>query len=261
MTQVLIVIPSRFQSSRLPGKPLADIAGKPMIQRVYEQARKTQLYQNGTPIIIATDHPDIANTAKAFGAQVVITRKTHPTGTDRLAEVATQLDLDDNCIVVNVQGDEPLIPPEVIEQVANNLTKHDNFDMATLSTTIQSTTELTDNACVKVVCDQYGKALYFSRSAIPALQSKAVPALEAYPEGFLPARHIGIYAYRAATLKQFPTWQQPHIERCEHLEQLRMLYQGYSIHVETSCLPVPSGVDTPENLKQISTLFQINKIL
>ncbi len=252
MSRRYIVIPARYESTRLPAKPLADIAGKPMIQRVYEQACKTQTHQSGSKIYIATDHQKIVDAVDTFGGTALLTSTDHLTGTDRLAEVATLLNLDDDDIIINVQGDEPLIPPEVIDQVTDNLIES-NFDMATLATEIMSENDFQDASTVKVIMDKNGKALYFSRAPIPA--TRATKHLASYPTAFIPLRHIGIYAYKVKLLKAFPSWQRPPMEIAESLEQLRILHQGCAIHVALACRPVPHGIDTPKNLIEINALL------
>ncbi|GAB3272229.1 3-deoxy-manno-octulosonate cytidylyltransferase [Parahaliea aestuarii] len=245
-----VVIPARYASSRLPGKPLQLIAGLPMVQRVWQQASAS----GAGRVVIATDDPRIADCAAGFGAEVCMTRSDHPSGTDRLQEVAAQLGLDDEHIVVNVQGDEPLIPPTVIDQVAANLARHPEAGVATLCETIDSVDALRDPNVVKVVPRADGMALYFSRATIPwprdaglgggdALQ-QAMPMGDWY-------RHIGIYAYRTAFLHRYITWDPAPLEQLEQLEQLRALYHGVGIHVEEARAAVPGGVDTPADLDRL----------
>lgn len=245
----IVVIPSRYQSTRLPGKPLADIAGKPMIQRVYERAKESSAER----VVIATDHQGIFEAVEGFGGDVLMTSANHPSGTDRLAEVANLLGLAEDSVVVNVQGDEPLIPPAVIDQVANNLVANRDFAAATLSHDIQTKTEFLDPSAVKVVSDAKGQALYFSRAPIP--WPRDLQLEEQLPDTFVPQRHIGIYAYRAALLRQFVEWQKSPLEELESLEQLRILHKGKKIHIETCCQPVPAGVDTPEDLARVQQQF------
>lgn len=242
----IVVIPSRYQSSRLPGKPLADIAGKTMVQHVYERASQSQADR----VIVATDNPDIEQAVAAFGGEVLLTSPDHASGTDRLAEVADQLQLAEDQIVVNVQGDEPLIPPSVINQVAGNLAAFGAFSAATLSHPITSRAEFQDPSAVKVVAAENGEALYFSRAPIPWPRDLALDA-EVLPDSFSAHRHLGIYAYRVGLLRQFVTWPQTMLETTECLEQLRILYMGHKIHVEPCCEDVPAGVDTPEDLQRV----------
>lgn len=240
-----VVIPARYASTRLPGKPLLDIAGKTMLQRVWERAKLSR----ASAVIIATDDQRIYTAAEAFGAKVAMTRADHPSGTDRLAEVVAQEQLSSDHIVVNVQGDEPLIPATVIDQVALNLSNHTDASVATLCESITSVGALRDPSAVKVVFDQEGYASYFSRSCIP------FPRDHDWNSGEFPAgdwyRHIGIYAYRTAFLKQFCAWTPAPTERCESLEQLRALHYGHRIHVQEASEAVPAGVDTAEDLELV----------
>ena len=245
-----VVIPSRYQSTRLPGKPLLDIAGKPMVQRVYERAQQS----SADRVLIATDDDRIRKAAQSFGAEVIMTSADHPSGTDRLAEVADQLGLSAESVIVNVQGDEPLIPAAVINQVAENLLANSEFAAATLCHSIHSKTEFLDVSAVKVVADQSGEALYFSRAPIP--WPRDLELEEDLPEGFSPQRHIGIYAYRADLLREFVGWPKSPLERLESLEQLRILHQGKKIHVQTCCEMVPAGVDTPEDLERVRQVLE-----
>ncbi len=246
-----VVIPARYASTRLPGKPLADVAGQPMIQRVYAQALKSAADQ----VIVATDDARIADAVAAFGGQYCMTRSDHPSGTDRLQEVAAQLNLADDAIIVNVQGDEPLIPPQVINQVADNLASHPEAQVATLSEAIGSSEELFDPNAVKVVADANGLALYFSRATIPWDRDRFAAARELPETMRCWQRHIGIYAYRVGLLNRFVDWPQAPLEQIECLEQLRVLYQGERIHVAEACAPIPGGVDTPADLARVCALM------
>lgn len=243
-----VVIPARYASTRLPGKPLKDIAGKPMIQHVFERACESRAEK----VIIATDDPRVQKAAQAFGADVCMTSSEHQSGTDRLQEVVAQLKLPDSAVVVNVQGDEPLIPPAVINQVAENLARDDGASVATLCEAISSVTDFRNPNIVKVVFDHTGRALYFSRAPIPwprdAFNDSATGVL---PPELNARRHIGIYAYRVGLLHRFVSWPQAPLERFESLEQLRVLWQGEAIHVEEASAPVPGGVDTPEDLERL----------
>ncbi|WP_024460309.1 3-deoxy-manno-octulosonate cytidylyltransferase [Marinimicrobium sp. LS-A18] len=246
-----VVIPARYASSRLPAKPLKDIAGKPMIQHVYERARESA----ATQVIIATDDERIEHAARAFGATVCMTSPDHQSGTDRLQEVVSQLGLPDDAIVVNVQGDEPLIPPAVINQVAQNLAGDGSASVATLCEPIESVEDFCNPNIVKVVMDAHGRALYFSRAPIPYPRDAFAGEGRALPEDFVARRHIGIYAYRVGLLHRFVTWDQAPLERFESLEQLRVMWQGESIHVAEACRPVPGGVDTELDLDRVRRLL------
>lgn len=246
-----VVIPARYASSRLPAKPLKDIAGKPMIQHVYERARESA----ATQVIIATDDERIEQAARAFGATVCMTSADHQSGTDRLQEVVSQLGLPDDAIVVNVQGDEPLIPPAVINQVAQNLAGDSSASVATLCEPIELVEDFCNPNIVKVVMDAHGRALYFSRAPIPYPRDAFAGEGRALPEDFVARRHIGIYAYRVGLLHRFVTWDQAPLERFESLEQLRVLWQGESIHVAEACRPVPGGVDTELDLDRVRRFF------
>lgn len=242
-----VVIPARYASTRLPGKPLLDIAGKPMLQHVYEQAQKSEAKR----IVIATDDQRIATVAEGFGAEVCMTSADHPSGTDRLQEAVTRLGLYADDIVVNVQGDEPLIPPRVINQVAHNLAAEPTAGIATLSEPIEDLGALLNPNVVKVVADVRGRALYFSRAPIPWPRNAFAEAPDRFPQGVDYQRHIGIYAYRVKLLNDFVHWEPSHLELTECLEQLRAMQNGVYIHVaEADELP-PAGVDTEEDLERI----------
>lgn len=240
----VVVIPARYGSTRLPGKPLLDIAGKPMIQRVYEQARQSAAQQ----VIVATDDARIRDVVNGFGGTVCMTRADHVSGTDRLQEVAQQQRWADDTIVVNVQGDEPLIPPAVINQVAHNLAAHPQAGIATLCEPITDIDTFMDPNAVKVVFDQQGLALYFSRAPMPWPRDAFRERRDVLPAGHPAYRHIGIYAYRAAFLQQFIHWPPAQLEQTESLEQLRAMANGVRIHVEAAAEKVPGGVDTEADL-------------
>lgn len=258
----IIVIPARYASSRLPGKPLRIICGKSMIQRVFEQAQKS----NAERVIVATDDLRIQEIAQGFGARVCMTCADHPSGTDRLQEVASQLKFADDQVIVNVQGDEPLLPPENIDQVAKLLLDNPAAGIATLSVPIQSQRELFDPNVVKVVTDRSGAALYFSRAAVPWMRDAFANAnantdnsgATPLPQGYGWQRHIGIYAYRVAFLHQYIGWEPADIERCEALEQLRALWNGVKIQVAVAKKAPPAGVDTEEDLLRIQSLLSGN---
>lgn len=245
-----VVIPARYASSRLPAKPLADIAGKPMVLHVLERCQQSQ----ANKVLVATDDQRIFEVVKAAGGDVVMTREDHPSGTDRLQEVAAQLSLADDEIIVNVQGDEPLIPPAVIDQVAANLAKNTDCGIATLCEPISSREDVMNPNIVKVVQAVDGKALYFSRAPMPWHRDGFVDADAGLVGGHW-RRHIGIYAYRVNFLHQYVSWPVAPLEQIEALEQLRALYQGVAIHVDDACEDVPGGVDTEADLQRMRALL------
>lgn len=245
-----VVIPARLASTRLPNKPLLDIAGQTMIERVWRQATLSDACR----VIVATDDRRIADTVAGFGGEAVMTSPEHESGTDRLQEVAASLSLAATDIVVNVQGDEPLIPPEVINQVAANLARS-GAGVATLSEPIIDVDAFFDPNVVKVVTDHRGCALYFSRAPIPWPRDHLQQGRDSLPQGFEPRRHIGIYAYRVGELDRFVRWPAAPLESLERLEQLRFLWNGVAIHVESVCAPVPGGVDTAADLEQVRRLL------
>ncbi len=243
----VVVIPARFASTRLPGKPLLDIAGRPMIEHVWRCAKQS----DASEVVIATDDTRIADAAIKFGAQVAMTRIDHPSGTDRLQEVAAQRKWSSEQVVVNVQGDEPLIPPAVINQVADLLlTQATAADIATLCEAIHDEAQFRDPNVVKVVCDTAMQALYFSRAPIP-WPREGMPLLQKNGEAVWGYRHIGLYAYRTNFLHRYVQWEPCLLENSEKLEQLRALYQGGVIQVAESCLPIPGGVDTQQDLDAV----------
>ncbi|MDU2063716.1 MAG: 3-deoxy-manno-octulosonate cytidylyltransferase [Sporomusaceae bacterium] len=236
---ILCIIPARYASTRLPGKPLAQIAGKPMIQRVYERAASAKLPQE---VLVATDHEAVFAAVEAFGGKVIMTSPDHKTGTDRLAEVAAKYpDVD---VIVNVQGDEPLIDPQLIDDLAAVFREDPALAMATLKTPLDATEYQVDSV-VKVVTDLKGYALYFSRSQIPFHRSD--PKATVY-------KHIGMYAYRRDFLLEYAKLPQTPLEVSESLEQLRALEHGYKIRVLTTDQQL-IGVDTPEDLLYVNKLF------
>lgn len=240
--QFIVVIPARYASTRLPGKPLRDIKGKSMIQRVWEQACKS----SASRVVIATDDQRIEAAAVDFGAEVCMTDADHQSGTDRLQEVAKKLNLAADQIVVNVQGDEPMIPPQVIDQVAENLAAASSAGVATLCEPIDSVEDFLSPNAVKVVATTNQLALYFSRAPIPWPRDAFNVAQDSVPN--TARRHIGIYAYRVDYLNQFITWDIAPLERLESLEQLRFMHNNIAIHVADACAPVPSGIDTEDDL-------------
>ncbi len=247
-----IIIPARFASSRLPGKPLLEIAGSPMIQHVWQRACASKAAR----VVIATEDPRVFDCCAEFGAEVVMTDEGHESGTDRLQEVVSQLGLADDEIVVNVQGDEPLIPAEAIEQVAANLAAHSQAGISTLAEPIQTVETVFNPNAVKVVMDNEGFALYFSRAPIPFHRDDwSQGAGQLMPSSTSVFRHIGIYAYRVGFLHQFVTWPLGRLEACEKLEQLRAMENGVKIHVEAACVDIPGGVDTAADLELVRKLM------
>ena len=246
-----VIIPARFASSRLPGKPLADIAGKPMVQRVYERARESAAQR----VIVATDDMRVADVVRGFGGDVCMTSADHASGTDRLQEVAVNLGVAEDRILVNVQGDEPLIPPAVINQVAQNLAGNPAAGVATLAEPIASAEDFLNPNIVKLVTEASGLARYFSRAPIPWPRDAFALEQQSLPTGLNPRRHIGIYAYRAGLLNLFVSWPMAPLEQFEALEQLRFLYNGHAIHVADACEEVPGGVDTAQDLERMRAYF------
>ncbi len=235
-----IVIPARFDSSRLPGKALLPLAGKPMLQWVHERARSSHAAQ----VLVATDDERIASAARGFGAEVAMTARTHVSGTDRIAEVAAARGWQDGDIVVNVQGDEPLIPPVIIDQVAALLETHARADIATLASRIENITDLNDPNQVKVACDGTGRALYFSRAPIPWNRDAATSLTPAS------LRHIGIYAYRVGALRRLAALPPGRLEQIEKLEQLRALENGMEIRVALAAERPLADVNTAADLER-----------
>jgi 3-deoxy-manno-octulosonate cytidylyltransferase (CMP-KDO synthetase) len=242
----IAVIPARLHSTRLPGKPLLDIAGKAMILRVAERAHASQ----ATAVYIATDDDSIRVVCENAGLKVCMTDPAHPSGTDRIAEVARQLELPDDVVVVNVQGDEPLIPPAVINQVAANLAARADAGICTLYSTLQDEAEFTNPNIVKLVTDKLGGVLYFSRAAVPFPRDGMTAAVLQAAK-----RHVGLYAYRVNVLQQFVKWPPAMLEQIEKLEQLRAMVNGIKIHAELCCEPIPPGIDTPEDLEHVRKLI------
>ncbi len=242
MTAFTVVIPARLASSRLERKALADLGGKPMVVRVAERAAQS----NAHKVLVATDAYEIESVCKAAGLSVVMTRSEHPSGTDRIAEVATRLSLPEELLIVNVQGDEPLIPVDLINQVANTLAVNPSCVMSTVAVAIQDSSEITNPNAVKVVLNHQNEAMYFSRSVIPYDRAQSNPNYY---------RHIGIYAYRVSFLKKYAQLATSPLEVAESLEQLRVLWHGYRIAVHLASELPPAGVDTPEDLARVRTYF------
>ena len=246
-----VIIPARYASTRLPGKPLADIAGKPMIVRVAMRAQQA----GADRVVVATDDERIKTAVEKHGIAACLTRADHPTGTDRLAEAANLLGLPDDAIVVNVQGDEPLLEPELIRTVADTLTAHADAAIATACHLIDDPAEAFNPNVVKVALDRDGYALYFSRATIPWARDGFAAAPNKIPAGMPLYRHYGLYAYRVSFLRHFPSLSPATIERFEALEQLRALWHGHRIIVSiTRGAPAP-GVDTEEDLERVRAWF------
>ena len=246
-----VVIPARFASTRLPGKPLLDIGGKPMVIRVAEQAALSDAQQ----VIIATDHQPVVTTAMEHGFQACMTSACHNSGTDRIAEVSAQLGWADDTIVVNVQGDEPLIPPSLIRAVAQHLHDHPDCAIATACHPIHDEASMRNPNIVKTVLDKHGNALYFSRAPIPWPRD-AYADKRPLPRNVNVLRHIGIYAYRVSFLRAYGLLTHPLIEQVESLEQLRALYHGYKIGVTVTQEAPPGGVDTEPDLQAARRIFE-----
>ncbi len=251
----IAVIPARLASSRLPNKPLADIHGKPMVVRVAERARES----GAARTLVAADSTTILDVCATHGIDAMLTSDQHPSGTDRLAEIVQRLQLPDDTIVVNVQGDEPFIEPELVSACANTLAQHPECAMATVAHPIKSTQDFLNPHLVKVVVDELGRALYFSRAPIPYprdwAQTSQLKAPQ-LPENFPVLRHVGLYAYRADFLRTYPSLTAPLIERYEALEQLRALAHGYTIAVLKVDAAPAAGVDTLEDLERVRQQFE-----
>ncbi|AXN30034.1 3-deoxy-manno-octulosonate cytidylyltransferase [Vibrio coralliilyticus] len=243
-----VVIPARYESTRLPGKPLADIGGKPMIQWVYEQS----LQAGAERVVVATDDARVESAVQAFGGVVCMTSSEHESGTERLAEVVKVMNIPDDHVIVNVQGDEPLIPPAIITQVANNLASS-QAPMATLAVEISHEDEVFNPNAVKVLTDKDGYAMYFSRATIPWDRDNFANGGKVIAQPLM--RHIGIYAYRAGFINTYINWEPTALEKIESLEQLRVLWYGEKIHVEVAKQAPPAGVDTPEDLEVVRKLI------
>ena len=240
-----VVIPARFSASRLPGKPLLVIGDRPLIQWVWQCARQS----GAATVVIATDDVRIFDAAAAFGADVELTSPEHASGTDRIAEVVRAKRLSPDDIVVNLQGDEPMMPAAVVQEVAQALSSRPQFDIATAVTPIRSLAEFLDPSCVKALRAQQGEALYFSRAPVPWPRDDVADGL---PKRFAGAwRHVGIYAYRVRSLLQFASWPPTPLEQTEKLEQLRALEHGMRIHLVELSEPPPAGVDTPADLQRV----------
>ena len=240
-----VIIPARLASTRLPNKPLADLGGKPMIVRVAERARAS----GATRIVVATDHADILAACAAHGIDARMTRSDHPSGTDRIAEVARELGLAMDEVVVNLQGDEPLIDPGLLAACAGRIGAE--VPMATCAHPLQDVADVFNPNVVKVVLDKAGRALYFSRATIPWHRDAFAATRDALPPGYAPLRHIGLYAYSNAFLQAYPGLEPAPLEQVEALEQLRVLWHGYPIAVHITDSAPEAGVDTPDDLARV----------
>jgi 3-deoxy-manno-octulosonate cytidylyltransferase (CMP-KDO synthetase) len=247
-----VVIPARYASTRLPGKPLLEIAGQPMIQHVYQRATESMAER----VVVATDDTRIADAVADFGGEAVMTATDHASGTDRIEEVSRALALPEEALVVNVQGDEPLIPAAVINQVADNLARNPAAGIATLCEPVGSSEDFLNPNVVKVVTDDAGLALYFSRAPIPWDRDGFAAGEPGDPVPATARRHLGIYAYRVALLRQFVGWEPAALEQLESLEQLRALANGAAIHVADAAAAVPPGVDTAADLEAVRALIE-----
>ena len=245
-----IIIPARLSSSRLPNKALADIHGKPMVVRVAERAQQS----NASRIIVATDHADIQAACAAHNITSMLTSSAHQSGSSRLAEAVQLLGLPENEIIVNVQGDEPMIPPALINRVAEKLA-NSHAPMATAAHPVHDFAEFQNPNCVKVVLNQAQQAVYFSRAPIAYPRDEMAKKQPALSQDCPPLRHIGIYAYRVGFLKQYVRLAESPLERCESLEQLRVLWHGYPIAVKVLDNAPPAGVDTPEDLARVRAVW------
>ena len=251
MSRFHVVIPARYDSQRLPGKPLLDIGGKPMIRHVYERA----LESGADRVVIATDDARIADAAAGFGAEVCMTSPRHASGTDRIAEVAEQLGWERDELIVNLQGDEPLMPPGLLQRVAGVLEEQPGAAVSTLAVPLQDVEEVKDPNVVKVVCDRNGLALYFSRAPIPWKRGsfdRSTPDGD-WTRGML--RHLGIYAYRAGFLGRYVNWAPAPLERDESLEQLRVLWNGERIALAIVDQAPHAGVDTLDDLERVRRML------
>ena len=246
----IVIIPARLASTRLPNKPLADLGGKPMVVRVAEQAALS----GASRVIVATDHEDIRAACAAHGVEACMTRSDHPSGTDRIAEVARLLGLPMDAVVVNLQGDEPLIAPALLAACAAQISA--TVPMATCAHRLHDMADAFNPNVVKVVLDKHGRALYFSRATIPWHRDGFAQSRDTVPAGYVPLRHIGLYAYRNAFLQEYPTLEASPLEQIEALEQLRVLWHGHAIAVHVTNSVPAAGVDTPEDLARVQAHYQ-----
>jgi 3-deoxy-manno-octulosonate cytidylyltransferase (CMP-KDO synthetase) len=245
----VVIIPARLASTRLPNKPLADLGGKPMVVRVAERAQQA----GAARIVVATDHADILAACEAHGVEACMTRADHPSGTDRIAEVARTLGLPDDAVVVNLQGDEPLIDPSLLAACAARIGR--DVPMATCAHPLHDAQDAFNPNVVKVVLDKFGRALYFSRATIPWHRDAFAQSRDQLPAGYVPLRHIGLYAYSNVFLQQYPQLAPSPLESIEALEQLRVLWHGVPIAVHVTDTAPAAGVDTPEDLARVRSYF------
>ncbi|WP_371764761.1 3-deoxy-manno-octulosonate cytidylyltransferase [Massilia sp.] len=245
----VVIIPARLASTRLPNKPLADLGGKPMVVRVAERAQQS----GASRIIVATDHADIAAACAAHGVEACMTRSDHPSGTDRIAEVAHLLGLAPDAVVVNLQGDEPLIDPALLAACAARISAE--VPMATCAHPLSDVADAFNPNVVKVVLDKLGRALYFSRATIPWHRDGFAATREQLPAGYVPLRHIGLYAYSNAFLQRYPQLEPSPLESIEALEQLRVLWHGVPIAVHVTAEAPHAGVDTPADLERVRLFY------
>ena len=245
----VVIIPARLASTRLPNKPLADLGGKPMVVRVAERAQQA----GASRIIVATDHADIAAACAAHGVEACMTRADHPSGTDRIAEVAHTLGLAPDAVVVNLQGDEPLIDPALLAACAARISA--DVPMATCAHPLPDAADAFNPNVVKVVLDKLGRALYFSRATIPWHRDGFAATREQLPAGYVPLRHIGLYAYSNAFLQRYPQLEPSPLESIEALEQLRVLWHGVPIAVHVTDEAPHAGVDTPADLERVRLFY------
>jgi 3-deoxy-manno-octulosonate cytidylyltransferase (CMP-KDO synthetase) len=245
----IVIIPARLASTRLPNKPLADLGGKPMVVRVAERAQQS----GAARIVVATDHADIAAACEAHGIEACMTRADHPSGTDRIAEVARTLGLPLDAVVVNLQGDEPLIDPALLSACAARIGQ--DVPMATCAHPLHDAQDAFNPNVVKVVLDKLGRAMYFSRATIPWHRDGFTHSRDQLPTGYVPLRHIGLYAYSNAFLQQYPQLEPSPLETIEALEQLRVLWHGVPIAVHITDAAPQAGVDTPEDLARVRSYF------
>jgi 3-deoxy-manno-octulosonate cytidylyltransferase (CMP-KDO synthetase) len=246
----IVIIPARLASTRLPNKPLADLGGKPMVVRVAERAKEG----GAARIVVATDHDSIKEACEQHGIEAFMTRADHPSGTDRIAEVARAINLAPDAVVVNLQGDEPLIDPQLLQAAAARIGA--DVPMSTCAHPLHDAADAFNPNVVKVVLDKQGRALYFSRATIPWHRDAFAKDQSALPAGYVPLRHIGLYAYRNDFLQAYPALEVSPLEGVEALEQLRVLWHGYPIAVHVTDSAPAAGVDTPEDLARVQALYK-----
>ncbi|HEY0584885.1 MAG TPA: 3-deoxy-manno-octulosonate cytidylyltransferase [Pseudoduganella sp.] len=246
----IVIIPARLASTRLPNKPLADLGGKPMVVRVAERAKEA----GAARIVVATDHDSIKEACEQHGLEAFMTRADHPSGTDRIAEVARAMSLAPDAVVVNLQGDEPLIDPQLLQAAAARIGAE--VPMSTCAHPLHDAADAFNPNVVKVVLDKQGRALYFSRATIPWHRDAFAKDQSALPAGYVPLRHIGLYAYRNDFLQAYPALEVSPLEGIEALEQLRVLWHGYPIAVHVTDSAPAAGVDTPEDLARVQALYK-----